>query len=462
MMDLALLRQLLEPLVIGLSARPHRELPAICSELGLPTPGTEEMTKRQRMEASFGALPDTQLPQVAQRFLGLHPPAVKVRNAIQDILWSDIPTPEIPKRFRREVSRAIGIDELFLKAEPFDRLLEELWALEDDQFASFSAIFGGVDRSLRAQIQQHVHRNPGDWSTEDLFEYLGAFDACDRRFALFLQGLTSADIRPEESGQREFVKKANTVLHQCGIELRETGSEGGYPIFTMVSMRGPSAGTPKNLIFASPVKPDIRFSDAVNNDIEIVTNADKVLVYDRPITPDGLLWSDLQKWWAEKRGIINDIDAKKSLYHRLKSSLPATSPPQILVFTAFYSGFGAAIHRLPALLPEVWLHWDPKTVKERGVEALLRFRMDFLLLLPGGVRVVVEIDGRHHFADHTGQADTNRYANMVAADRDLKLSGYEVFRFGVAELRRPEAKETVQSFFKKLFRRYHIDEKTSA
>lgn len=25
-----------------------------------------------------------------------------------------------------------------------------------------------------------------------------------------------------------------------------------------------------------------------------------------------------------------------------------------------------AVPNLPALLPEVWLHWDPRTVKERG------------------------------------------------------------------------------------------------
>ncbi|GII32896.1 hypothetical protein [Planotetraspora mira] len=49
---------------------------------------------------------------------------------------------------------------------------------------------------------------------------------------------------------------------------------------------------------------------------------------------------------------------------------------------------------LPALLPEVWLHWDPKTVRARGTEALLRFRMDFLLLLSRGQRVVLEVDGR--------------------------------------------------------------------
>jgi len=56
---------------------------------------------------------------------------------------------------------------------------------------------------------------------------------------------------------------------------------------------------------------------------------------------------------------------------------------------------------LPALLPEVWLHWDPKTVAERGPNALLRFRMDFLLLLPAGARIVVEVDGKYHHADQS-------------------------------------------------------------
>ena len=56
---------------------------------------------------------------------------------------------------------------------------------------------------------------------------------------------------------------------------------------------------------------------------------------------------------------------------------------------------------LPALLPEVWLHWDPKTVAERGPNALLRFRMDFLLLLPAGARIVVEVDGKYHYADQS-------------------------------------------------------------
>jgi hypothetical protein len=44
---------------------------------------------------------------------------------------------------------------------------------------------------------------------------------------------------------------------------------------------------PRCVIFASSEKPDIRLGNAVSNDIEIVTNADKVLVYDRPIDHNG-------------------------------------------------------------------------------------------------------------------------------------------------------------------------------
>ena len=184
--------------------------------------------------------------------------------------------------------------------------------------------------------------------------------------------------------------------------------------------------------------------------------ADKVLVYDRPIGNDGLRWNDLQLWWGDTRQITNAKDAKKSLYSRLKASLPSNSPPQTLLFEAFYRGFGSAVPNLPALLPEVWLHWDPRTVKERGPDALLRFRIDFLLLLPQGIRVVLEVDGKHHYADSDGSADVQRYADLVKADRELKIAGYEVFRFGAAELQDPTAKADVKAFFEALFKRYGV------
>jgi very-short-patch-repair endonuclease len=70
----------------------------------------------------------------------------------------------------------------------------------------------------------------------------------------------------------------------------------------------------------------------------------------------------------------------------------------------------------------------------RGPDALLRHRMDFLLLLPRGERIVLEVDGETHYAAN-GRPDPRQYADGVRADRELKLAGYEVFRFGAPNSR---------------------------
>ncbi|WP_291365648.1 hypothetical protein [Acetobacter sp. UBA5411] len=452
-MDYTRLRSLLSPLIIALKdVGTHPTLPTLCEELGLPAP-VADGTKHDRMASSIEAVTDTDLPAIACKLLGFRPPNAATRNQIQDLLWSDREGPSIPKRYRREVARRLNGEELYGDARRFDDLLDRLWILDtDDWFYLMSDKPSG----LRADIQQHVHRNPMDWSCEMLFDQLGAYDASDRRFALFLEGLASADVRPDELAQRHFVACVNEPLRDCGVELRETDSEGGYPVFSMVSSHTAVKSRPKNLIFASADKPDLRFRDALDNDVEIVTNADKVLVYDRPIGIDGLCWSDLQEWWGDTEQIADAEQAKRSLYKRLKKSLPNNSPPQTLLFEAFFEGFHSAIPNLPALLPEVWLHWDPRTIRERGPDALLRFRMDFLLLLRHGVRVVIEVDGKHHYTDGVGNADVQRYAQMVQGDRELKLAGYEVFRFGAAELQAPEAKANVKAFFEALFKRYGV------
>ncbi|MFD7877748.1 DUF559 domain-containing protein [Streptomyces sp. NPDC059766] len=59
--------------------------------------------------------------------------------------------------------------------------------------------------------------------------------------------------------------------------------------------------------------------------------------------------------------------------------------------------------------------------------------MDFLLLLPHRVRLVLEVDGQQHYSAN-GKANPELYAQMVSEDRQLKLSGYEVYRFGGHEL----------------------------
>lgn len=82
--------------------------------------------------------------------------------------------------------------------------------------------------------------------------------------------------------------------------------------------------------------------------------------------------------------------------------------------------------------------------------------MDFLLLLPHHVRVILEVDGKHHYSNETGRADTKRYAAMAAADREMKLVGYDVFRFGAEELQSSTGRNVLMAFFGDLFRRYGV------
>lgn len=77
--------------------------------------------------------------------------------------------------------------------------------------------------------------------------------------------------------------------------------------------------------------------------------------------------------------------------------------------------------------------------------------MDFLLLLDHRRRVVLEVDGIQHYADAQGRASPARYAEMVAADRELRLTGYEVYRFGGHEITdRSRGAETLDKFFDNL------------
>ncbi len=143
---------------------------------------------------------------------------------------------------------------------------------------------------------------------------LGAFEAGDARFARFLEATVSADVLLDEGAQRLLVDTINEHVRSAGIELRETGTEGGYPRFTMVSTGLAENRKPKNIIFASLTKPDIRFESAMDNDIEIVGDPENQLVYDRAIPDHGLRRRDLQSWWQDTREIADEAEAKATLY----------------------------------------------------------------------------------------------------------------------------------------------------
>ncbi|MFE2541004.1 AbiJ-related protein [Actinacidiphila glaucinigra] len=463
--DDSALRAVVGEVIAGLSVLSHAELNPAFEQLGMPAVPGDAGTKRERIALSFRQVSDPELPQVTRRLLEQRDievgPAIRFR--LEDLLWAQEAPPEIPKKARRELSRALDLSQLAQHHDRFLRLLDRFW-IADDAGLSFEELetflLNGMRLvTMRDLIKRHVFRNPGDWSTEDLFEHLGAFEAGDARFARFLEGLVSADVLLDEHLQQATVGTINVHLQAAGIELRRTGSAGGYPVFAVVPVGLPGNRRPKNIIFASLTKPDIRFRSSVDNDIEIAGGRpDDTLVYDREIPAAGLRWHDLHRWWQDIRKIDSAADARVDLRQRLLRCLPANSPGQRNLFLAYHSALSPSLDD-PALLPEVWLHWDHKTVQERGPEALLRSRMDFLLLLPHGQRIVLEVDGSQHYTcDNGRRPDTAKYAEMVAADRDLKLRGYEVFRFGHDELKSLDtATALLRQFLPDLFRRFGVN-----
>ncbi|MGV9823881.1 hypothetical protein [Nocardia xishanensis] len=227
---------------------------------------------------------------------------------------------------------------------------------------------------------------------------------------------------------------------------------GELPALLAEHDRGGGVRTPvKNLIFAANgPKPELVLRDAINNDIEIVKNAEYCLVYDQPLPAEGLTFRHLIEWWRarEALGDQDDRAVGRSLHHRLITSL-AGNDAERLIFTAYGERYGKLGFDIPALIPQVYLHYDPYTLRQRGTEIgpLARQRMDFLLLFSDRQRVVIELDGRQHYADDRGYADPSRYAKMMAEDRRLRLAGYEVYRFGGQELAGSGAKATVAAFF---------------
>lgn len=76
-------------------------------------------------------------------------------------------------------------------------------------------------------------------------------------------------------------------------------------------------------------------------------------------------------------------------------------------------------------------------------------------MFSSAIRVVIEVDGKQHFADENGPS-LAKYAEMVEADRDLRLAGYEIYRFGANELCGQLAATKIENFFQRLIKKHGL------
>lgn len=244
---------------------------------------------------------------------------------------------------------------------------------------------------------------------------------------------------------KEVLDYAKTYLNKtCGSEIPLDAPKLDLveydPIFKLNTV---SHKNVKNLIFGTNKKPDIIISDVLDSDIEIKSNACKCLIYDKPIDKT-LTKKEMINWW-------NNLNNNCSLFDRLCEPLSDIEKK----FFEYYW-----IHsndNYPMLIPQVFLHYDPKTIKELivykdGEKRLTFQRMDFLMLVKGK-RIVIEIDGVQHYSTNN-IADTKKYAELVKYDRKMKFLDYDIYRIGGYELINSSFNKTVSEFFNSIKKKY--------
>jgi hypothetical protein len=293
---------------------------------------------------------------------------------------------------------------------------------------------------------------------EALFKAWGVFGWPDKRFNRLLEEAVHPRTR-QGASQASLVALAEGPLGRDGMGLRVVDHESGFPVYGVRPLGAGVAGKAKNLIFASDgPKPVLGMVDAVNNDLVTLDNEETCLVYDDQIDDAaGLPWDTLVSWWVRTRGTSEDPG--RALATRLGASLHPTYEVPFFetYFRVFRHRLGA---RFPALIPQVYVHYDPRWRGARGSKPSFEVeRMDFLLFLPNGVRVVVELDGIQHYSTRQGEKwtpDPSVYARTASGDRALRLRGYEVYRFGGEELVASKVVATVSAFFESLFAKHRI------
>ena len=435
-------------------------LPAACIGLGLGSGDEAEAmySKRKYVRARITTLKGTDLLELAQRVIEEYD-VPDLKDYISEITTHS--NSRITDLTRRAILTELDeVGALFGDLPVWDGLATLLPNLEK------SSRYGNrFNTTLRDDIQKHYVED-NDFSNFQLLDQCGALTCSQQRFFDLLEKVVDPVCRRGEI-QSQLVQALNKLLGADGFALTWIGDISRHPQYGVRRVTAGAAGTPKNLIFASVNrKPDLYFTDAINNDVAIANDSD-ALIYDRLLTESGLLWPSLADWWRERQSLTEQTAANRNLFLRLRAAVRATnSPGEIAIFETYYAHLAERMSdKLPALIPQVYLHYDPRTANQRGVNrVLLRQRMDFLLLLNRGIRIVIEVDGKHHYA-RDDIASPGKYAEMAAEDRRLKLQGYEVYRFGAAEFSDveiiegryvvgPNSFKLIVAFFEKLFERY--------
>lgn len=331
-----------------------------------------------------------------------------------------------------------------------------------------------------SEIARHMDRFddwPESYLLDSVIDYL---NLTDEQFMFFLEQYVNPNIhhwrwneeeeRRERIHNSELVEVINRYIDHDGYKLVVKDTIGDKDFYECISTRAGVQGQVKNIIFAAKYKPEIVFDDALNNDIRITRNENQCLIYNRSIPSSGVMWNDLVEWYAAENNLSDGQNPEVAFITRLCDCLDtsfkangAKAGPETWMLQAYYNLKKELGIDLPALIPQVYLYYDPQTLKQRGYKLFEHQKMDFLMILSHKDRIVIEIDGKQHYAEGT-TASPKLYSEMVRAHREMSLLGYDVYRFGGYEFMGADADETVKNkvldnikqFFVRLFCKYGI------
>ncbi|MHC2067593.1 AbiJ-related protein [Bremerella sp. T1] len=427
-------------------------LPSVCLSLGMSEGEESEArsSKRQYVLSRIENWDDNQALELAGKVQARFPDDF-LQKQIEEL------TPSHPLAISEITRQAIfsRLDEFGTIEGKLDILtfMERLWPLQSMR----PSLWDYDCMNARDEIIKHKIQNDDDTFVQ-MLERIEVLDMSNTKLVELLELAAHPLVRVDDD-QSSFVSAFDAILRKDGLEFVPAEQVSGYPVFKIVPISQGVKGSFKNLIFAAiGLKPEIVLKDALNNDLEIVKHKDNCLIYDLPISGlDGLSWKQLKEWYFGKHNWDDNEDSERDFYRRLRQSIPENSPGEYLIFQTYFGTFRSEYgESLPALIPQVYLHYDPYTARQLNQKRLERQRMDFLLLLPSSARVVIEVDGKHHYADGE-KPSPKKYSEMISADRDLRLAGYEVYRFGGFEFMDDETgKELIIEFFQSLFQKHRV------
>ncbi|PGU00117.1 DUF559 domain-containing protein [Bacillus cereus] len=179
---------------------------------------------------------------------------------------------------------------------------------------------------------------------------------------------------------------------------------------------------------------------------------DGYLVFNDRIPAEGLTWKRLYTWWENQNPISNKPEV---LRERMKEVCYWSENKFLKLYLELY---GEDCY--PAILPQITIAYSPilskSDLRNFKIVPNHRYTMDFMVIPNNITKMIIEIDGKEHYSKLENKqyiADPSLYAAQVKEDRELKLKGYSVFRFGGFEVMDGKEEE-LKKEMKKVFDPY--------